>query len=44
VQPLQQPQYVSQPLEVPAWAQQLWTPHPFVDLISDDEKDGGAVN
>jgi hypothetical protein len=28
---------------VPAWVQQLWTPPPFIDLISDDKEDGDDV-
>jgi hypothetical protein len=41
-------QYTPPPLryaplvEVPAWVQHLWTPAPFVDLVSDDKEDGGA--
>jgi hypothetical protein len=26
-------------VEVPAWAQQLWTSMPLIDLVSDDDED-----
>jgi hypothetical protein len=38
----QQPHYVPQPSDVLAWTHKLWGRPPlFVDLISDDEEDGG---
>jgi hypothetical protein len=41
--PPHQPQYISP--KVPAWAEQwLWVPPPFIDLVFDDEEDGGAKN
>jgi hypothetical protein len=33
------PSKYAQPAEVPTWAQQLWAPPPFVDLVSDNEED-----
>jgi hypothetical protein len=35
---------VQPPLEVPAWAQQLWAPPPFLNLVYDDEEDIDAGN